>query len=48
MFSRGLYFLLCSLIFQFDAVAQTSFFKVSSFVDELAFAREGAGDKTVD
>ena len=27
MFSRGLYFLLCSLIFQFDAVARTSFFK---------------------
>ena len=27
MFSRGLYFLLCSLIFQFEAVARKSFFK---------------------
>ena len=27
MFSHGFYFLLCSLIVQFDAVARTSFFK---------------------
>ena len=38
MFSRGFYFLLCSLIVQFDAVAVQG----SSVVDEFVFAREGA------